>query len=273
MSSVVSANMFDLLQDNATSTDDVKVPKKQQQKKQQQTGTRPERAQPTTAVRSGYPSRGGFRGASGRDTARAADPVVEQDRRGRGAHGGPRGREAYRGRGRQFDRHSGTGLVDSAKKEKQGWLGSPEEMPADSEKAAEQAQKDAQAEPATPQNEEEEAEPAVKSLDDYLNERSQQTVDKKHELRKANQGVDESQLKKGVELTKEEEEFFPSMVVRRTRKNKERKEKVLVDGIEQTFSDQQRGAFRGGRGARSDRRQNPRQNRVNLNDKNAFPAL
>ncbi|KAI9469456.1 hypothetical protein LPJ78_000264 [Coemansia sp. RSA 989] len=271
MSSVVSSNMFDLLQDNATSTDDVKTPKKQQQKKQQ-TGTRPERAQPTASVRSGYPSRGGFRGSSGRDTVRAADPVVEQDRRGRGGHG-PRGREAYRGRGRQFDRHSGTGLVDSAKKEKQGWLGSPEDMPADAEKAAEQARKDAQTEPSTPQNEEEEPEPAVKSLDDYLNERSQQAVDKKHEIRKANQGVDQSQLKQGVELTKKEEEFFPSTVVRRTRKNKERKEKVIFDGIEQTFSDQQRGAFRGGRGPRSDRRQNARQARVNLNDKNAFPAL
>ncbi|KAJ1852650.1 hypothetical protein GGH12_005276 [Coemansia sp. RSA 1822] len=269
--SVVSTNPFDLLPDNATTGDvSVSAVKKTQQKKTP--GPRPERAQPTQAIRSGYPSRGGHRNPAARESTRAAEPVVERDARARPPHANARGRGAPRGRGRQFDRHSATGLVDSEKKEKQGWLGAPEDIPADEAKAAVEAQKDAADGARTP--EEQEPEEVVKSLDDYLNERKS-TVDTQRELRKANEGVDASQLKHSVALAKTEEDFFAPTIVRKSRKNRERKEKVFVNEIEQKFSDQpSRGAFRGGRGgARSDRRPNARQANINLGDKNAFPAL
>ncbi|KAJ1839898.1 hypothetical protein LPJ70_004882 [Coemansia sp. RSA 2708] len=271
--SVVTPNLFDLLQDNAT-TADVDASKKPQAKKKPQqpaTGTRSEREQPKP-IRSEYPRRGGHRAPAAREAARAGEPVVEQDRRARGPHAtrGGRGGAAPRGRGRQFDRHSATGLVDSAKKEKQGWLGAPEDLPADEAAAAVAAAKDAQSGAATPQ-EEAEPEEVVKSLDDYLSERAQTSLETKHAVRAANEGVDASLLKQGVQLDRTEEEFFPATVARKTRRNKERKEKPVVYDIEQRFPDQgRRPAFRNGR---ADRPAGARQQRVNLNDQSAFPSL
>ncbi|KAJ2347887.1 hypothetical protein IWW50_004039 [Coemansia erecta] len=270
--SVVSTNPFDLLPDNATSGEvSVSAVKKPQTQKKTTQGPRPERAQPTPVFRSGYPARGARRGGSTREPVRAAEPVEEQERRPRAPHASQRGRGAPRGRGRQFDRHSGTGLVDSDKKQKQGWLGAPEDMPADEASAAAEAAKDAQDGAMTPM--EEEPEEVVKSLDDYLGERAKSSIDSKRELRKANEGVAQSALKQGVELNKTEEDFFAPTIVRKSRKNRERKEKVFVNEITQQFNDQTRGAFRGGRGGRSDRRPNTRQAHINLGDKNAFPSL
>ncbi|KAI9506427.1 hypothetical protein BX070DRAFT_180864, partial [Coemansia spiralis] len=179
---------------------------------------------------------------------------------------------SVRGRGRQFDRHSGTGLVDSEKKEKQGWLGDNAAVVADGEKAAEEAQKDSQDGTATPAAEE--PEEVVKTLDDYLKERNSNKVDAKRTLRKANEGVDKSQLKNSVALEKVEEDFFAPQVAPKARKQKERKEKIHVD-IEQRFVDEQRrGAFRNTRnGPRTNDRRGPRQNRININDERDFPSL
>ncbi|KAJ2157004.1 hypothetical protein GGF46_004801 [Coemansia sp. RSA 552] len=290
MSGVVSENLFSLLPDNATSGEvDVAAQKKKQQQQAAKKPTktvapRPERASETERVsRNQYPKRGGFRGGAVAREPRAVDQTFERESRGRqgAARGGRSGSAAPRGRGRQFDRHSATGLVDSAKKEKQGWLGSADDLPEDEAKAAAEAKKD-QDGVATPAENEEAAEPeeVVKSLDAYLNERNANSVDaKKHQLRKANEGVDKSQLKQGVELVNKEEEFFPAQATRKVRKQKERQVKATVN-IEQRFNDQSfggRGAFRGGRGgARPGGRggaPSGRQQRVNLNDQSAFPSL
>ncbi|RUS13146.1 hypothetical protein BC937DRAFT_86268, partial [Endogone sp. FLAS-F59071] len=53
---------------------------------------------------------------------RAEDGSEPTPRSFRGAPGGSRGqRGGARGRGRQYDRHSATGIIDSEKKETQGW--------------------------------------------------------------------------------------------------------------------------------------------------------
>ncbi|KAJ2782217.1 hypothetical protein H4R18_002426 [Coemansia javaensis] len=286
--SVFSSNQFALLDDNAPSAVIDALMKKNKQKQQQQQQQQaakpakpakpaaaplPERAQPQErSIRSGgYPSRGGLRGAN--REPRAMDPPADSEKARLGpVHQSQRGRGAPRGRGRQFDRHSGTGLVDSAKKEKQGWLGAPEDMPADGAQAAEDAKKDAQDGAATPVDEE--PEEAVKSLEDYLKERSANSIDAKRTVRKANEaGVDKSQLKEGVALQKTTESFFEPTATRKTQRQKERKVKQFVD-IEQRFNDQGRGAFRGGRGGgpRPERRPT-RGAQVNLGDKNAFPTL
>ncbi|KAJ2684543.1 hypothetical protein H4R19_006882, partial [Coemansia spiralis] len=251
--------------------------KPQQQQSKPKAAPLPERARPSErAIRPSYPSRGGHRGAN-RDprAVDAAAPEGEAPRAGP-VHQSTRGRGAPRGRGRQFDRHSGTGLTDSAKKEKQGWLGAPEEMPADGAQAAEEAKKAGQDGAVTPVAEE--PEEVVKSLDDYLNERNASSIDTKRVVRKANEaGVDKSQLKATVALQKTEEEFFAATATRKTRKSKDRKEKQLVD-IEQRFTDQGRGAFRGGARGGSARggahgRPDRRSANVNISDKNAFPTL
>ncbi|KAJ2084069.1 hypothetical protein H4R24_000278 [Coemansia sp. RSA 988] len=280
---VSSTNKFALLPDNAVSSDvdsatavlEKKNRKQQQQKQARTVAPLPERARPSErAIKPDYPSRGGFRSGPGREQ-RSGEPQPAFVRRERREDApSQRGRGAPRGRGRVDDRHSATGLVDSDKKKKQGWLGSPEEMPSDGAKAAEEAQKDSAQDGIATPVEEAEPEEKVRSLNDYYSTLDSSKVDSKRNLRKANEGVDKKLIKGTVALSKPEEDFFASTVSRKKNKQKERKEKQLVD-IEQRFNDQSRGAFRGGnRGDRSrDDRRAPRQNNVNLNDKNAFPTL
>ncbi|PIA15793.1 hypothetical protein COEREDRAFT_93009 [Coemansia reversa NRRL 1564] len=281
---VFSTNKFALLPDNAMSNDvdsatavlEKKNKKQQQQQKQAKpVAPLPERARPSErAIKPDYPSRGGFRSGPGREQ-RGGDSQQPAFARRERREGAPsqRGRGAPRGRGRVDDRHSATGLVDSDKKKKQGWLGSPEDMPRDGDKAAEEAEKDSAQDGVATPVEEAEPEEKVRSLNDYYSTLGSSKVDTKHNLRKANEGVDKKLIKGTVALSKPEEEFFASTVSRKKNKQKERKEKQFVD-IEQRFNDQTRGAFRGARGdgSRNDRR-GPRQNNVNLNDKNAFPTL
>ncbi|KAJ1951855.1 hypothetical protein EC988_003871, partial [Linderina pennispora] len=236
-----------------------------------------ERAQPAErSLKRDYPTRGGHRRTVGRNAGAseetAAYPTHDKSR-SRQAARGPRGRpEGGRPARRQFDRHSGTGLVDSEKKEKQGWLGDDKATVEDGEKAAEQAKKDGQ-ETATPAPEE--VEEDVKTLEDYLKERATVSVDTDREIRKANEaGVDKKQLKEAVQFSREEDVFFAPVATQKSRKSKNQKEKVFVD-IEQRFVDEQRrGAFRGGRGGqRGGDRRGPRQGRVDVNDQRAFPSL
>ncbi|KAJ2485688.1 hypothetical protein IWW37_005871 [Coemansia sp. RSA 2050] len=294
--SVVSTNPFALLPDDATDSFVNVVPSKAAAKaapkKVVPVTPAADRATPSERASrgTGYPSRGARRtvastrapGAAIVDSAPAFEPR-EKDR-SRPIHQSQRGRGSVRGRGRQFDRHSATGLVDSEKKEKQGWLGDEKALVQDGAQATEEAKKDNQ-EAATPAVEEE-PEEVIKTLDDYLKERESASVDAKRTLRKANEArVDQSQLKNQMTLDKKEEDFFAPIAAQKSRKQKERKEKIFVD-IEQRFVDEssRRGAFRGGprggaggpqnRGGRgSFNAANRGANRVNINDERAFPSL
>ncbi|KAJ1647474.1 hypothetical protein J3B02_001990 [Coemansia erecta] len=282
--SVASSNSFALLTGVENEQQLLANASKQAKKAQPKTTTTTpvpapsERARPSErTIKSGYPSRGGHRRVAGRDAETPAFPERVKEHSRPVHQGGQRGRGAFRGRGRQFDRHSGTGLVDSEKKEKQGWLGDEKALVEDDAKAAKEAKKDLEEGGAATAAAEEEPEEAVKTFEDYLKERETSALEGERSLRKANEGaVDKNQLKGAVPLKREEVDFFAPVIGQKSRKQRERKEKAFVD-IEQRFEDQpRRGAFRGGRGGhRGDRRGNGsgRQNRVNINDERAFPSL
>ncbi|KAJ2841862.1 hypothetical protein GGI22_007747 [Coemansia erecta] len=271
---VASQNVFTYLPDNATSSDvpvTTSASKKKQAPKQAKANKPAAPAVPTTTVNTG---RGGSRRTVVRDNAESSENLGsgKPDSRPQRHRGGP----APRVRGRQFDRHSGTGLVDSEKKEKQGWLGDTKALVTDGEKATEEAKND-QDGTATPAPPTEEPEEVIKTLDDYLKEKNSSKIDSARVLRKANEGgVDKNQLKDGVALERVEEDFFAPRVGPKSRKQKERKEKIHVD-INQHFVDQQRrGAFRSNRnegGPRSNDRYSKRPQRANINDEREFPSL
>ncbi|KAJ2860095.1 hypothetical protein GGH94_005722 [Coemansia aciculifera] len=294
--SVVSTNPFALLPDDAADSFVNVVPgkaaAKQAPKKVVPVTPAADRATPSERASrgTGYAPRGARRtvgttrapGAAIVDSAPAYEPR-EKDH-SRPVHQSQRGRGSARGRGRQFDRHSGTGLVDSEKKEKQGWLGSEKDLVTDGAEATQEAKKDQEGVAAAPVVKEE-PEEVIKTLDDYMKERESASVDTKRTLRKANEArVDQSQLKGQVALDKKDEDFFAPIATQKSRKQKERKEKVFVD-IEQRFADEssRRGAFRGGprggaggpqnRGGRGAFAANRGGNRVNINDESAFPSL
>ncbi|KAF7728575.1 hypothetical protein EC973_005801 [Apophysomyces ossiformis] len=203
-------------------------------------------------------------------------------------NGAPRGAQRTRGqrregrpqRGRQFDRHSGTGLDDSEKKVKQGW-GHPETAEAE-------AAKDtlSPADPAAAENEAAaaaEPEEVVKTLDEYLAEKANKALNVAlPEARKANEGSDDSKWKDTVAFVKTEEpELFAAKESKISKKSdKPRKEKVIIE-IEQRFQEKPRGGFRGerrggdrrgrGNGRRAGRQSNGPA--VNLQDDAAFPSL
>ncbi|KAI8384464.1 uncharacterized protein BYT42DRAFT_562615 [Radiomyces spectabilis] len=108
-------------------------------------------------------------------------------------------------RGRQFDRHSGTGLVDSAKKLKQGWghLDTAQEdaavdyMPSAQDPAGEGM--------ATPRDDFD-TDDDTKTLDEYKKSQKNSHVPSLPTARKPNEGgVDKSQLKDGIPLHREDQ--------------------------------------------------------------------
>ncbi|KAI7870716.1 hypothetical protein BDF14DRAFT_1402041 [Spinellus fusiger] len=216
-----------------------------------------------------------------------AKPKEAEARQQRGPRGPRRENSRENGRpqrGRQFDRHSGTGIVDTEKKEKQGW-GHPES--AQAEAAADVL---APADPAAAEKEvatPEEPEEVVKTLDEYLAEKAAKAlIVALPESRKANEGSDDTKWKNSVAFVKTEmPDFFTPKEVKSAKKtDKIRKEKVVVE-IEQRFQEKARPAFReerrtgGGdrRGRGNARRGNStRQSNgpaVNLQDASLFPSL
>ncbi|KAI8394153.1 uncharacterized protein BYT42DRAFT_553547 [Radiomyces spectabilis] len=182
---------------------------------------------------------------------------------------------------REFDRHSGTGLVDSEKKEKQGW-GHAEtaeaEAAADSispkdPAAADEATAEAAAEP----------EEVVKTLEEYLAEKANKSLKVSlPEARKPNEGADDGKWKDAVAFSKTEEPELFATKEKAKKAEKPRKEKQFVE-IEQRFQERNtRGGFRGNdrrggerRGRGNGRRGNRQSNGpvVNLQDTAAFPSL
>ncbi|KAK3817261.1 MAG: hypothetical protein J3Q66DRAFT_339393 [Benniella sp.] len=203
----------------------------------------------------------------------------------------PRGSRAPRGgRGGRhggYDRHSGTGIVDSENKENNR-LGDPTSSSLEAENDA--VLSAVETAPATP--EPVEPEEVVKTLDDYLAEKTAKSAKiSLPEARTANAGADNSQWKNAQVLETREAEDFIKMskeTVAKTRKGK--KEKVLITDLEIRFTEPARdpaprSAFRGGRGggdrgARGARGGNPRRggprgggDGVNVDDQELFPSL
>ncbi|KAI9320979.1 hypothetical protein BX666DRAFT_1875521 [Dichotomocladium elegans] len=206
----------------------------------------------------------------------------------RGARRGPRQQQNGRPqRGRQFDRHSGTGIVDTEKKVNQSW-GHADTAEAEAAKdtisSKDPASEDAAA-AAVPEPEED-----VKTLDEYLAEKANKSLGVAlPEARKANEGSDDSQWKNAVAFVKQEEpDFYTAKESKTTKKasEKQRKEKVVLE-IEQRFQEKPRGGFRGGndrrnadrgdRRGRGNGRRGPKNNNsapaVNIKDDSAFPSL
>ncbi|KAI8645278.1 hypothetical protein BD408DRAFT_480763 [Parasitella parasitica] len=204
----------------------------------------------------------------------------------RGAKGGkpkgPRQQNNRPQRGRQFDRHSGTGVVDTEKKINKGWGKAGTSEAEAAKDTLSPADPDApEAEVATPVEEEEQ----VKTLDEYLAEKANKSLKVSlPEARKANDN-DDSAFNGTVAFSKEQfEEFYVSKETKTVKKTTEktRKEKVFVK-IEQRFEEKPRPEVRkndrrGGRGGKSNNNnrrstKNAATPAVNLQDASAFPTL
>ncbi|KAI9322520.1 hypothetical protein BX666DRAFT_1895743 [Dichotomocladium elegans] len=257
--STFSKNLFDILGEQ----DDVRqsAPVKEQKKADE--------AKPAAAEK---------RAAGGNSKTNGAPRGGARRGNGRQQNGRPQ-------RGRQFDRHSGTGIVDSEKKEKQGW-GHPESAEAEAAKDTISSKDPAAGEENTAA-EPVEAEEQVKTLDEYLAEKAAKSLKVTlPEARKANEGSETSEWNNAVAFVKEEEpEFFVSKDTKTVKKTeKQRKEKVVIE-IEQRFQERTRGGFqgdrrggaqrRGGRGNNNTGRRGPKSAApaVNLQDVSAFPSL
>ncbi|KAG0173365.1 hypothetical protein DFQ28_000292 [Apophysomyces sp. BC1034] len=187
-----------------------------------------------------------------------------------GAPGGPRGR--------QFDRRSGTGILDNEKKINQGWgrLGTAEREAADDVLEPRDPAAEGEPQPSISHEREEN----VKTLDEYR--ASQKSASDKLRLpqaRKANEGVDDSQWKGAVPLSRtEEDSLYSGKETSMKAKIKSKKEKVFLEIEHQPTQRGGRGG-RGGRGSHDGRRgrgrgrDKGRANDINLLDANMFPTL
>lgn len=146
------------------------------------------------------------------DSAKHRTGGKHHERPKRGRRGG------WHGHGRQFDRHSGHHR-DSDKKVQQGW-GAGEEASAENVSSAAVVAGSELPEGeivATNVKEEEEVEPPVKTLDEYLAEKAANGLNlkstKKAALRKANEGTDLSKWSHAVPLERrlpeEQQSYFP----------------------------------------------------------------
>nr|CAG8435076.1 7325_t:CDS:2 [Entrophospora candida] len=268
-------------------------------------------------IKHDYPQRGGFKNSAPRGN--------DDNRSGpRDLNVGPRllpgGRRDGGGRGgREYDRHSASGRYDSEKKENQGWgnngitaddsnaesqeqtnnwgangesgSGKVEDQPweikesteADDAKGENIGDDEAAAKPIEPEE-------IVKTLEEYLSEKAQKTLDiSLPEARKPNEGVDDSQWKDAVPLEKKEEEdiLFSGKEQSFKTKSKNKKSKNYLE-IKPTFDKpggfQRGGGGRGGGGGErsyddhNNRRRGgdgggSRNKYVNIDDQRAFPSL
>ncbi|KAF8418822.1 hypothetical protein EV426DRAFT_720324 [Tirmania nivea] len=333
MSAVASKNLYDLLGNDIDSDGEPKPPPKVVVK---QTTTTKKKdvvvdTPPPPAAATG--GRGGQKGErrprnSGNDAAFRDRNAGRDSNVARGTEeaGAPPPRRGYREgprRGRQYDRHSATGRTDSEKQVNQGW-GSNDNEWTDEKVGEEIAQTEAQDEnaPVVPSAETigwdfepepeaappvpvpEEPEEKVKTYDDYLAERAAKaaTLGSLPAARQPNEGSrNDTKWKNATPLKKgEEEDVFIAGKEAKARREKERKQKQIVE-IDQRFQEAPRGGRgggdRGGRGGRgggdrSERRSGPRgpprdggfrqggghrgprdDSAINIGDSSAFPSL
>jgi hypothetical protein len=326
--SVASTNIFNLLIDDAQDSEvqvPVVKPAKKETKPAPKTGNRQVAGGDNKSrninnnnnnnnSRSTYKQDGARGGRSG--APRDGDRAPRGPRFDREKNDGPRpyqGDRHYRPRGGRhegLDRQSGTGIVDSEKKENQAW-GEPITSEIEGEKIAQDEinwdtgnTKNEDKEPAWNPNPDwndiklddtssvsqptpVEPEQAVKTFDDYLAEKAAKSLKVSlPQARAANAGIDDSQWKNTqVYVTREEEDFI-NLGSESSSKNKTkaRKEgKVLITDIDVRFNTPAReqsrggfrGGFRGGRGRGGRGGHNPRRGgaTVNVDDTDSFPTL
>ncbi|KAI5792396.1 hypothetical protein DFH27DRAFT_186748 [Peziza echinospora] len=329
--SVASKNLFELLGNDPDSDGEIKPPPREIVKQTMVTKKKDvvvETPPPAAAARSA--GRGGRgRNTSGTDAAfRDNNAGREYNRSKDTAEGGEAPRHTGRGRGgrggRTYDRHSQTGRVDTEKKVSQGWGSDDKEWT--EEKAGESiAQAEASSENVAVAAGEpevvgeaevaaaaEEPEEKLKTYQDYLAEvaAKKEALNPLPQARQPNEGSrTDSKWKNAVPVKKSEEDseaYFAGKEAK-ARKERERKQKVVVE-IDQRFQEAPRqggrgGSERGGRGGRGgaergERRGGPRGGRggqeggfrggerrggfaprnnagptVNLADPSAFPSL
>ncbi|KAF9577799.1 hypothetical protein BGW38_006755 [Lunasporangiospora selenospora] len=263
---MATTNIFDLLTDDAPDQE-IRIPVAK--KDATPAKPKPKPASTTTAGSASRqsdsakgPRRDAPRPNRPRDTDAPRGPQYDRSTRSEGdpAPRAPRGSRKLPHRGGRhggYDRHSATGIADSEKKEKQGW-GEPTtselEGAKDAELAEEGGTRAGTPEPAEP-------EPAVKTLDDYLQEKANRALKVSlPNVREANAGADDSKWKGSKVLQIEETEDFIFMgkeTVAKVRKSK-KETKVLITDIEVRYTEPARDssprtAFRGGRGGRGGR--------------------
>ncbi|KAI1316021.1 hypothetical protein EDD11_010546 [Mortierella claussenii] len=265
---MASTNIFDVLNDDAPDQE-IRVPPA--------TAKKPA-SKPVASVSSGSanksavgaPRKDGATRAnnSGNNTNRTRDNEAprgpQYDRAPRDSEATPRlprgsraPRGARGGRHGGYDRHSGTGIIDSEKKENNR-LGDPTSAFFDGEKdaalSAEEPAAIATSEPTEPEE-------VIKTLDDYLQEKASKSLKiALPEARAANAGSDDSKWKDAKVLEVEETGDFIKMgkdPVAKSRKGK-KETKVLFTDIDIRFSEPARdpvprSAFRGGRGGAGER--------------------
>ncbi|KAF2668384.1 hypothetical protein BT63DRAFT_456020 [Microthyrium microscopicum] len=268
MASIVSKNLFELLDDDAA--DSSQVPATSKAANSASKGTQRGAVKPAEASRGG---RGNRDGASGNEAAyrdrgagsqqnrgRGTDENRGEGRgRGRGGRDGGRGRGGRGGRGGQHsdDRHSKTGIVDHDKQTGRGWGGNTGDAEYTDEKEGEaiaqadekEAEKeiDDNGEPTEPAEEE----VKTKTYDDYLAEQAEKRLQISGSLapRKPNDGGNKK-LNQGKELEREEETDFITGVAGKKGRERAKKEKNILEldgeAMRQTDRTERRGRGRGG---------------------------
>ncbi|ORX90495.1 hypothetical protein K493DRAFT_317929 [Basidiobolus meristosporus CBS 931.73] len=270
--SVVSRNFYDLLNEDGEEV--ARIISQKSEKKTSNTAKKSEKKVEPRA-RSDYPQRGGkkvvpvARTEARREYSDRDFTASKHGRGGRseGSHQG--GRSGFPSRGREFDRKSATGKVDSEKKIHQSWGDAATDI-----QEGEKIVRESRGEGGRPENQVErvtvaEPEDTSKTLDEYYAEKTGKLTAKGitlPEARKPNEGADDAQWKSGVQLQKQEEEYYSISTNKKSKSKKEKKDKIFV-GIEQRFTDGRKQGYegRGGRGGRN--------SGVNVDDKSAFPSL
>ncbi|RKP25695.1 hypothetical protein SYNPS1DRAFT_22392, partial [Syncephalis pseudoplumigaleata] len=159
--------------------------------------------------------------AESREANRARRGGAAPRRGARGARGG--------GRGREFDRHSATGLTDSNKKIEQGWGHTGADYSEADKAAAKNTEEVIEEVPA------EEQEPATKTLDEYLSERTEKLKLAGIDVPEARKVETVEQWKNTRVLKPEEDHFFVGKAQSTTQKQKKKKQTKVVVEIEQRF--------------------------------------
>lgn len=315
--SVASKNSFDLLGNDIEDPDSPPPPVPREVIKNKTTSKkRDEKATPSVdAATSSYPPQSSYtsrKNHDGNDSAfrdREAGRQQNLTKNTEDDGAAPRVSRGRGGRGRQYDRHSQTGRVDTDKQVNQGWGANRGEW--DDERAGDDlAQQDAAGanaqdpnavpaseNPAAAEGEtaletaEPELEEVVKTYDEYLAELAQRQADlgPPVEARRPNEGGSDKKWSTAKELSRKEEEgdYFVGESKDKSR-NRERKTKNVLD-IEPHFIEPREagrggrgrggrgGRGRGDRGSRSDRgdqyRNRSTGDAVNIADPSAFPSL
>ncbi|OMH80420.1 hypothetical protein AX774_g6140 [Zancudomyces culisetae] len=290
-SSTATRNPFELLQDDVQDAEVNFAVKASKDKKAKPTETKPVKAAPEApkSVAGGQRRpQGGNRDAAYRGGDRARPAVREGverpaprggDSRGFRGKSGRGGRGGAAGSRRPFDRHSATGLEDSEKKTRVGWLGEDSALVKDQSEAAALAKEESKDVAADQEAAEVPAAEVdtTKTLEEYRKEQTKVVAPlaESKDVRKANEGgIDSKVLKASSVLVRSEEDFFAAKTSSKAKKaSKQQREKVPFE-LPTHFAAPERPRRGGKRDEKPrSRTQRPRGTGLNVNDTSAFPSL